>query len=958
MEEERRNKLINRAFENLARSDYEKAGRDFKKAKCHGGMALVAFLTLRFERGVNQAFKSLSAGENCFPCEREVGLKILRLCAEKLGGVRVSEIEEKLSAVRWGEVEEKIAELADRVPSVFACLAPRKVSKEERDKKIAQAAAALRAGYHEHSIDILEELWHTCPDDEFLSFGWVISPHLIDEMRKELGGKLFRERARVLLEVSKKPIESKETGLLLGFWLLNFSILFAEASEFQNGEIFLNEALRCFDETEELGEKSSFFFFFFGIIHEKLKNYKKAIGYYKRSNQAPVVGLQCSTCGERIEPVSIEVRGRKIPVWHRMAELRAEACRVAMRFDFLDRTYRKLVKRSEKARGLGRVERELRLLEAALEICPGRFDSLAPRIAELRITLKRRVGLGFLQHALEVNPKNEPVLNHVLRRGTSALKRKDYRRAVSYFKMVPPNFDDPQFLIKYAEALKGVGEYKRALRVYKKLAGKDPHTLYQVAECAFLAKEWSVVTKNLEELLKLCDEPKLLEIGLKLAIGVGRETLVTRFCERLLAADPENRLAKPILERIRSAEMDKLRSEQAVLKARAMELSARGDHRGVLAQLSRVREEFMDQPSVELMARSLEKLGRYRDCIGWYSKLPMNAETLASMMFGYLMEGDFEGASELCKKFFELGEVKVLLEQIPYPDVRGFVLDGLGRYGDALKEYREEGLLLNFCERMREVGAIFLEIEGYKKLYEISRKDLYKQKVQELVGKNEEKLTVRFKSMVGFEGLEMVVCDTNVFFSKLIEELELPQPIRGLAREGVVRRFDEFSSQGKRIVLCEVVQRELDSLCHGLFGKLEPRLKEQAFQKLWEYKKKYKIEIQGEKGDWLKKSMKFYQRYPEKLEEITKKKLEVAPDERPHLLRKRTPPQIDSRLWDLGFGFQSMPEKADMELLAECLRLNNSCIPGVSRISLFSEDADFKEFTGEIFREFGIKVYS
>ncbi|MEA1905011.1 MAG: hypothetical protein U9M97_03925 [Candidatus Hadarchaeota archaeon] len=64
---------------------------------------------------------------------------------------------------------------------------------------------------------------------------------------------------------------------------------------------------------------------------------------------------------------------------------------------------------------------------------------------------------------------------------------------------------------------------------------------------------------------------------------------------------------------------------------------------------------------------------------------------------------------------------------------------------------------------------------------------------------------------------------------------------------------------------------------------------------------------------------------------------------------------LDSRLRrDLG---GNMPEETDIRLLAECIKLNDLCIPRIWRISLFSDDADFKRFSDEIEGEFNIRVY-
>lgn len=54
----------------------------------------------------------------------------------------------------------------------------------------------------------------------------------------------------------------------------------------------------------------------------------------------------------------------------------------------------------------------------------------------------------------------------------------------------------------------------------------------------------------------------------------------------------------------------------------------------------------------------------------------------------------------------------------------------------------------------------------------------------------------------------------------------------------------------------------------------------------------------------------------------------------------------------------SFPEPNDIHLLAYCLRLNKSVLPGIREIVLLTDDFDFREFTKSIKEEFFIAIYS
>ena len=953
-------KLTKRAFENLARMNLLEAESNFKRAKCHGGLALVAFLAGRFERSANQALRSLNAGERCFPDEREVVSKILKLCREKIEKTPlIEQIKKRISEVKWGEVEEKIDALAKIYPEIFARLRSSLVPREVKDRKLGHALKALKLGSLDRCLEILSELAQTCPDDEFLGYGWATDPELIGRMRMEIGKKAFELEVTRLVELSKKPTGSREISSFMGLWLSNFGFYYLKRGEVQKSRGVLHEALRCFENSTRLGEKSAFAWAVIGFCHEWLGNTKRAIRCYERAYEAPVdAGIPRPTCGETLEQVS---EGEEKSTWYRIAGRRAEACLLKMEREFFEHLYHKLIKRAEKARVINRTKREIRLLEEALDIRPRDFELLAPRMAELKIKLRRKVGLDFLRAALKHDPKNRAVLKHVVKKGVKLFREKKPRKALLYFKIVPQDHEDQRFLSTYAQALEVVKRYKDAVRVYKKLAPKDPKTFYAIARCTTLLGDVDEAMKGLQNLFSFCSDSAILEKGLKLASGIGVEKVTSEFCQRLLARDPNNPTARAIRERIQSMEMDRLRSEYTGVKTRAQELFARGDYEGVAARLSRIPEEFMEQPFVEMMAESFKEMGRYSEALRWYGKLPENVRTATSMLFCLLEEGRYPEASRSCQRLLEMGETGTLLEEIHYPGVRGFIWEELGKLEKALEEYSGEGQILHLSEKAREAGNAEVEILCFEKLYRRFSRESYRKMVKKLVLENEDKLTVGFKSRTSFDGAELVVCDTNIFFSKLLEELDFPDPIKNLSvgRKRVVQKFNEISGRA-RMVLSRTVEHELKRLCYGILDKLGDEYREPVTRKLDEYIKRYHMDIPTGDDKWLKKVMEFYQQYPEKLQEITEKKIEVAPDERFRLLKKRTAwPLLDSRLQDpLTLASQHLaPERADMRLLAECLELNNSPIRGVSRISLFSEDADFREFAGEIFTKFGIEVY-
>jgi len=434
---------------------------------------------------------------------------------------------------------------------------------------------------------------------------------------------------------------------------------------------------------------------------------------------------------------------------------------------------------------------------------------------------------------------------------------------------------------------------------------------------------------------------------------------IVNLCQRLLGIDPSNTAAMVAWEKIQLRRKGELLAEYKLVKASAEVMFNRKDYKGSAAQLLKIPAEFMDGSAVEMVARNLQNLGRYREALGWLQKLPESTEQIISVISCLLMEKEYEEAMEWCGKLLEKDEPRVLLEEIKHPDVRGLVLERLGEHDKALGEYRDEGLLLRLASKAREARDVRREIMCFEKLCRISSSPSHKEVVKKMVLENEDRLTVAFKSKTSVEGVEMVVCDTNVFFSVLLSEVDLPEPLKSM-NEGGERAAEKFRglSAKCKMVMTPTVERELRGLCRGNFEKLKETQAKPIFQKLEELVEKHGLKEPTVEGDgWLSKAIRFYEQYPEKLHEITERKIKMVPHDEVKLLKKRAGrPFGDFRLWDYSLS-NPLPEMADMKLLAECLKLSNSCITGVHRISLFSEDSDFREFAGEIFKEFGIRVY-
>ncbi|KXA94239.1 hypothetical protein AKJ36_03230 [candidate division MSBL1 archaeon SCGC-AAA259I07] len=284
-----------------------------------------------------------------------------------------------------------------------------------------------------------------------------------------------------------------------------------------------------------------------------------------------------------------------------------------------------------------------------------------------------------------------------------------------------------------------------------------------------------------------------------------------------------------------------------------------------------------------------------------------------------------------------------------------------GRFLQAKEEYESEALLKNLSDKAEALGMIQGKILVLEKLYKKFRKG-YGETLKRSVEEHEDEMSIRFKGRLDLElrGKEIVVCDTNVWVHKLfngIDEFSEGNP-------EIAKQFDMLSGEGNRLLMTETVRGELERLVPGLIKdeELGDGSKKTVRTRLERYVEKYapKGLVKGSllNPEHVDRVRKFYQNHPFKLKRITEEKIERNPGRRNELLLKRVgSASLTRERGSEGVLGNPMPEENDIRILAECLKLNGLSISGVSKISILSDDSDFKEFSKEIGEEFNIGVH-
>ncbi|KXB00990.1 hypothetical protein AKJ44_03060 [candidate division MSBL1 archaeon SCGC-AAA261F17] len=231
--------------------------------------------------------------------------------------------------------------------------------------------------------------------------------------------------------------------------------------------------------------------------------------------------------------------------------------------------------------------------------------------------------------------------------------------------------------------------------------------------------------------------------------------------------------------------------------------------------------------------------------------------------------------------------------------------------------------------------------------------------LEETMTDHEKELSVKSKSglRVSDGRREIVVCDTNILVYKAFDEIGISPSHSSRKIDSAIKKFGQLASKGNRMLMPKSVEKELKPVCERKLEEedLDEEEKNRVRDGIKKYTKKYSPEdlpvgtpIEGEE-DYLKQVRSFYRSYPDKLSEITQKKINNKPEKKHEILLER------------GEIFPTRgptPSEGDIRLLAECIRMNRLPIPRIWHISLLSNDSDFLWFTTEIEREFGIKIHN
>ena len=189
---------------------------------------------------------------------------------------------------------------------------------------------------------------------------------------------------------------------------------------------------------------------------------------------------------------------------------------------------------------------------------------------------------------------------------------------------------------------------------------------------------------------------------------------------------------------------------------------------------------------------------------------------------------------------------------------------------------------------------------------------------------------------------QVLALDSNVVISKILYDIGEYRiktgPSFDLEKLGNYNRFVITES------VAEEVNKHLEFFLVGTkkFCRDNPRFKYEEIKTVLKKRLNKMIEKYGTKiesnNSSIEKVKKFYMQYLEELEKI--------------LLLKIEGKYVSQKLRKLAQRESMLPEEGDLRLLAEAIQLSKEQETGI-----LSKDKDFTNFKGEIFENFGVKVY-
>ena len=950
-------KTMGRALTALYRGSLDEADRLFRTMGTHWGVALVAFHKKAWERAAGKALRFLAAWDAAAAAEKKgtesdeaVMLRILAIAVDRIGqeplrgGAQrrrealVERARQRLANVDWSAVHPIVRRMARTSPEIFGPIATARLRTNLVREEFARTADLLLLDGDYHRAWSL--IFHLAPlgAGPKTTFDFPRCPHCFDEITEESTRHSLREdlRAHAIPEYRKAPAD-REHALLNGVEALH-------VAEFLiGGADDVRDLLDCADrlliaapglaptgemEKSEGGALIAFVAFHRARIADVHGDAGGAVSLFEEAVASAVEPWSDRAADELARLRTFEeAKSRR----QETADLRSrcEACRVA-----------------------GDTEGERAALTQLLAFVDE--DALVERLARLE---RDAAVPGWPTRAAEAVRRGAraPALLAALAEEATLRAPKFPREAVRLFRLAfRGGALEPRASVAFADALIATGRAAEAGKVYEELGAADPERYLPAARAYATGGETRHALAAIDSLLDGNVPLTSVRDGFAIAASVASPDLLRPVAEKVLVRDPEHAEARALLARLKEEETRN--ALETAVRRREAGLTAieRRAWTQAVGHLNDLPREFLDAETRYRLALAYEHVGKPEDALPGYASLPPSRPVL-------------EGRARCQARLHRFAEARasitslldVLEDETPAlgddPDLRGLVQESRGDLRGAAGWYEDIALLESVADRARTQGDPIAEYEALARL--VAREPARAAAVRDRMGGLDAIVPVRVKGRYAKDLPTLVLCDTNVLLAELLEDPSTPPELHELRRpSGAERLRGMRSSRSVRLAVTRTIARELRGV---LLYRRATQEDEEAANAIGDVLARAEalatsMDVTRVAGvdprpgpDDVANVRAFYAKFGGRLRKITDRKAGRAPERSTEIVRRRTRGRTRA---------PGLPEAADLRLLAEAAWLMGAAVPGIGRVAIASDDADFRSFRAEIERAFGVGV--
>jgi tetratricopeptide (TPR) repeat protein len=956
---ERIERQVQEGFAALAENDAEAAERHFRIAGHTLGIALACYHGRFWERATSKALAALAqAGPGTE--DEAVALKVLAIASKQLGEEKkvkgaaqqrrealIKRAEERLDGVEWGPVHGLMRELAKKQPAVYGALASVRMGRKMVKAGFRTIVDFVLAGDYHRAACLGDDLTRIEATTWGLAAEFSLCPDCLEEWFEPAPGeppnvalnRLSALTGTILFEFTWK---SPEHALILGISALHFAEFRARHGEdvarlVERAQVYYDAAAAPQSlAPEEAGRWTACVDYHRGRVLELGKNEAAALALVEKVAAGPA-----APWNDRAREVAERIRRRQASEAKRarVSSLRGECEAARKRSDDEAELAAMKALSSEIDLELGQLERLSRLRDEDHD--PGWTD-----------TAIRAAAKGSHDENLSRRLGDEAAVRWSEGKGREALNLFILARRIAPL--------SPDVMSACAAVLASFGRNAEAAKAYAAVGHREPIHFLESARCFMAAGEEKRAVAVVQALFVASDAVSLWEEGLRLVESHTTPPALRLLARLLLDRQPENEFARTALARAEAEAYRAAVEERERVRAVARGAAKAGDWPKVRDSLQSVQENVRDGELWTLLARAHESLGEAEESLRCYEAMSQTAASVAGRARSLIRLRRFEDARETLERLRARLEPEEEPELGSDPDVKGLWAEVKGDLQLAARLYVDEAMLRSLIMKAREREDALAELEALSVI--AARDEACVGELMERVRALEGRLPVRAKARIVRDRMPaLILCDTNVLLSKVLEGVPLPDVLQALRSPRGVERFEALRSQRGNVALAvtDTVAGELRSVLKYQMAVREDEESEKALEEVMRRAEQLVSELHVEKvaglsprppPEYSERVRSFYRSMGPRLRAITRRKVSRRPERSSEILGRRGVSKDKP-------GRAPMPEAVDQRLLAEAASLVDGPLPGFGGVGILSDDADFRSFAREIETTFGVRIH-